>query len=89
MKKHMKIEKVQEKFITKYMNPENGINMYGISSIKIRQDYYDYILQDGECLTDLCLNVGFEKPIPENNPIPDIFMGVRVFCDFIGNIEVA
>ena len=82
------IEKVQEKFITKYMDSENGINMCGISNIKIRQDYYDYVLQDGESLTDLCLSVGFEKKIPENT-IPDVFMGVRVFCDVIGKIEFA
>ena len=82
------IKKVQEKFIAKYMNYENGINLCGVSSIGIRQDYYGYALRDGESLTDLCLTIGFEKKIPENNSIPDIFMGVRVFFDVSGKIEL-
>ena len=86
------IKKIQEKFITKHMCKsawsENGINICGISSLGIRKNYYDYVLQSNESLNDPCLTVGFEERIPKNNSVPNIFMGVRVFFDITGKIEL-
>jgi len=86
------VKRVKKEFQKEYWgNPTTAvyINSVGISSVSLmsgrQKEPVD--LSEGESVDDLCLCVGFERDPPAEMKFPDMYKGVRVFYETIGEIR--
>ena len=86
-----RVRQCADKYVNEFMMPnQEYINGVGISFLSIMKERgFQFELNEGENITDLCISVYFEKTPPKDLNLPQEYETLRVFYEEMGPIVFA